>query len=169
MRASLGVELGARVAQDVGEVFDHVALHAFDPTTLRCGQVPRLVPVDRGERAVGDADGDGTVDQAAQRVVRRLRAGARSFREPGGVLHGAVDHRDQEVFLAREVAVHRGAGDADRGADLVDPGLGEPAFAEQPRGGVEDLLGAGDAGGGGTDGDWRSWWWARELPAWRTA
>ncbi len=73
--------------------------------------------------------------------------GAGSFGEPGRVLHGSVDHCDEEVFLAGEVAVHRRPGDADRGADLVDPRLGEPALAEQSRGGVEDLLGAGDAGG----------------------
>ena len=75
-------------------------------------------------------------------------AGARSFGEPGRVFDRAIDHRDEQVFLAREVAVHRGAGHADRGSDLVDPRFREPAFAEQSRGGVEDLLGAGDAGGG---------------------
>ena len=82
----------------------------------------------------------------------RRRSRVRGFGEPGGVFHGAVDHRDEQVFLAGEVAVHRGAGDADGGADLVDARLGEPAFAEQPRGRVEDLLGARDAGGGGNRG-----------------
>jgi hypothetical protein len=54
---------------------------------------------------------------------------------------GLADHLAEELFLVGEVEVDGAFGDSGAFGDVLEPGVGEPAFAENLEGGLDDLLG----------------------------
>ena len=51
------------------------------------------------------------------------------------------DHLTKELFLVGEVEVDGALGDSGAFGDVLEPGVGEAAFAENFEGGLDDLLG----------------------------
>jgi hypothetical protein len=56
--------------------------------------------------------------------------------------HVALVERQQHLFLAREVEVHRALGEAGGGGDFRDARHAPGVAQEEPLGGVEDLVAA---------------------------
>ncbi|GAA3208641.1 hypothetical protein GCM10017690_17430 [Microbacterium terregens] len=81
---------------------------------------------------VGDGLGDGADD-----VVGVRTGGSRGVRPDTDRLADLREVGDEQVVLAREVPIERGAGDLCFGDDAIYPDGAEPLGVEEPAGGVE--------------------------------
>ena len=116
------------------------ALHATQPPPLLVGQMVGLLVVDLDHRALAQRELHVRLDQLTQRLLGRLGTRTDLTRTVEELVDDAVDQRDEQLVLAREVPVDRRAAHARGRADLGDADTVEAALGDELRGRVEQAL-----------------------------
>lgn len=138
--------VGEQLGQDGHPLLDVETLQAADAPAVGLGDVAEFAVLHGDERGLAEGEADVPAQQGVQRGCGVGRGDGPAAALVQELLADPQQHLRQHGRLAGEVPVEPGAGDAGRGADVVDGHAVEAAAGEQSRRGVEDLIAPRAAG-----------------------